>query len=251
MDQKDVNAQSITPHPPDTEISQAAPAPVSIQETPTVTTSTSPRSVEELAEVILSRKGQITDSFIEIGDALIEAKEQLIKHGGWLKWLSDVVDIPPWTAERYMKLARSYSNSTAVQNLDMTKALALLSIPDNERESFINDTHNVNGQKKTVSEMSSRELKKVIKKKTNPSNDNQKKSTYKPITKDSMRKDFLSNIDTALECLNKGMKFLDVNEGSADITEEFRKSLDSLNDVAKKCKERISSKISTENKEKL
>ena len=35
------------------------------------------------------------------------------------------------------------------------------------------------------------------------------------------------------------------------IIEEFRKSVDSLNDVAEKCKERISSKISTEKEEEL
>lgn len=95
MDEQKLLVQLPTARPPNTEVSQVASAQASIQKTLTVDTSASPRSIEELTNVVLSRKEQIAYSYIEIGKALIEAKEQLIKHGGWLKWLSDVVDIPP------------------------------------------------------------------------------------------------------------------------------------------------------------
>lgn len=150
-----------------------------------------------------------------------------------------------------MKLARSYSNSAMLQNLDMTKALLLLSVPENEREEFINKPHDIDGNQKSVNKMNSKELRRVIKKEIGSNNSNGTKSKLKPITKDSMRKDFLSDIDTDLKSLKKKFEFYKWDEGTTEITEEFRKSLDSLNDVAKKCKERISSKISTENKEKL
>lgn len=251
MNQLTTIAQTPTAHSPNIEAVQTALAPESTQETPTADTTASQRSIEELTNVILSEKGQIAYSFIEIGNALIEAKEQLIKHGRWLKWLSDVVDIPPWTAERYMKLARSYPNSTAVQNIGMTKALVLLSVPENRREEFINNSHDVDGNQKHVDKMTSRELRLVIKKEIGSNNSDDTKSKMKPFTKDNMRKDFLSNLDTSIKSLKKEFKFYEMDEGNTEITEEFRKSLDSITDVAEKCKERINSKISTEKEENL
>ena len=150
-----------------------------------------------------------------------------------------------------MKLARSYSNSATLQNLDMTKALLLLSVPENEREEFINKPHDIDGNQKSVDKMNSKELRRVIKKEIGSNNSNGTKSKLKPITKDSMRKDFLSDIDTDLKSLKKKFEFYEWDEGNTEITEELRKSLDSLNDVAKKCIERISSKISTEKNDEV
>lgn len=120
------------------------------------------RDVKEIAAAIISRKGTIVQSFLEIGNLLIEAKEQLTKHGQWMKWLDNEVNISYRMAERYMQLARAYANSTSVTDLGMTKALALLALPEAQRESFISEPHEVNGQQKTVSDMSVREIRHVI-----------------------------------------------------------------------------------------
>lgn len=131
------------------------------------------RDIKEITADILSRKGTIVQSFLEIGNLLIEAKEQLTKHGGWMNWLDDEVDISYRMAERYMQLARAYANSTSVTNLRMTKALALLALPEAQREAFISEPHEVNGQQKTVSDMSVREVRRAIYEKMEPAqNDN-------------------------------------------------------------------------------
>ena len=44
-----------------------------------------------------------------------------------------------------------------------SKALALLALPESEREEFLSETHQVNGEEKTVIDMTSRELEKAIK----------------------------------------------------------------------------------------
>lgn len=63
-----------------------------------------------------------------------------------------------------MQIAKEYgSNVRSISHLNCTKALALLAVPADEREEFIEATHAVAGQEKTVDEMSVRELKKVIK----------------------------------------------------------------------------------------
>lgn len=130
------------------------------------------RDVKEIAAAIISRKGTIVQSFLEIGNLLIEAKEQLTKHGQWMKWLDNEVNISYRMAERYMQLARTYANSTSVTNLGMTKALALLALPEAQRESFICELHEVNGQQKTVSDMSVREIRRVIHEKKPVKTDN-------------------------------------------------------------------------------
>lgn len=130
------------------------------------------RDVKEIAAAIISRKGTIVQSFLEIGNLLIEAKEQLTKHGQWMKWLDNEVNISYRMAERYMQLARAYANSTSVTDLGMTKALALLALPEAQRESFISEPHEVNGQQKTVSDMSVREIRRVIHEKKPVKTDN-------------------------------------------------------------------------------
>lgn len=85
-----------------------------------------------------------------------------------MNWLDDEVGISYRMAERYMQLARAYANSTSVTDLGMTKALALLALPEAQRESFISEPHEVNGQQKTVNDMSVREIRHIIHEKMEP-----------------------------------------------------------------------------------
>lgn len=126
------------------------------------------RSTDEIAKSILARKRRIVKDFWEIGQLLIEAKNQLVSHGEWENWLITVVHMPPRSAERYMKLRSGYTDPTALSDLCMTSALAILSLPQEEREDFISQPHQVDGQDKRVSEMTTRELNQAIKKLKSP-----------------------------------------------------------------------------------
>ena len=61
-----------------------------------------------------------------------------------------------------MRLAREWSNPQALADLGAAKALTLLALPAEERESFIAENHVVGGEEKTVIDMTSRELEKAI-----------------------------------------------------------------------------------------
>lgn len=120
-----------------------------------------PRTVEQIAVEINFYKAQTVQNIIEIGKRLIEAKEHL-PHGAWADWLKDAVEFSQETANRFMRIAREYSNSSPVTNLSYTKMLALLQVPEEDREAFLAESHLVNGVPKTVEEMSKRELEQAI-----------------------------------------------------------------------------------------
>lgn len=69
------------------------------------------------------------------------------------------------TATRFIRVANEFSNLSSLKDLPPTKIFALLDIPQSEREEFISEPHEINGQSKTVDEMTTRELQKVIKEK--------------------------------------------------------------------------------------
>ncbi len=102
---------------------------------------------------------------IEIGRRLLEAKE-LLHHGEWSEWLEKSVDYSQSTANNLMRIFKEYGaeqmsllgdnlKSQAFANLAYTQALALLGIPEEERENFIKENK--------VEDLSTRELQKLIK----------------------------------------------------------------------------------------
>lgn len=120
------------------------------------------RDIEVITEEILSLKQTAGSAILSIGDRLIEAKGMLT-HGEWLSWLEDRVEFTERTAQRFMRLAREWRNPTALSDLGATKALTLLALPPEEREKFIEEVHVVNGEEKSVSDMTSRELEQAVK----------------------------------------------------------------------------------------
>lgn len=119
------------------------------------------RPIEVITNEILFYKQVGGNAIVEIGKRLIEAKAML-EHGQWLSWLSDNVELSEVAAQRCMRLAKEYSNPSALTDLGVTKALNLLALPESEREDFIVKKHDVNGEEKTVSEMTTRELQQAI-----------------------------------------------------------------------------------------
>ena len=120
------------------------------------------RSIDQITLEINFYKAQTAQNIIEIGKRLIEAKQQL-QHGEWLPWLRDKVEFSERSARNFMEIAQQFSNRQPVADLPYTKLLALLQVPEADREEFLQETHLVNGEEKTVSDMSKRELEQVIK----------------------------------------------------------------------------------------
>lgn len=101
---------------------------------------------------------------IEIGRRLTEAKEML-EHGAWLPWLEKETDFSERSAQNYMRVFREYgaaqqslfgteANTQALADLPITKALSLLAVPEEERESFAAEVH--------AEKISTRELEEAI-----------------------------------------------------------------------------------------
>ena len=122
------------------------------------------RSVDEITTEILRFKGQTEQSFLEIGGLLCEAKSRL-KHGQWLNWLEEKVEVSVSKAQRLMQLHREFSNATPVSHLGFTKAYILMRLPANERDEFISMLHLIGGKEKSVAEMTKRELEMVVREK--------------------------------------------------------------------------------------
>lgn len=119
------------------------------------------REISIITEEILFYKRQAGGAIIEIGNRLVEAKEML-PHGDWLPWLRDTVKFSERSAQRFMKLAKEYGKSAKLADLGASKALALLTLPEEERDAFMEVPHEVNGEAKQVSDMSVRELEQAI-----------------------------------------------------------------------------------------
>ena len=120
------------------------------------------RDIETITAEIQFYKQQTGEGILEIGKRLNEAKEQL-EHGAWEDWLSTRVEFSEAVARRFMRLAREYPNQSLVTGLGSTKALILLALPPEERDEFVEETHEVDGKEKTVADMSKRELEKAVK----------------------------------------------------------------------------------------
>jgi hypothetical protein len=121
----------------------------------------------EINSIKEQTKNMLLANSIEIGRRLIEAKA-MVSHGEWGKWLDETVDYSQSTANNLMKLYDQYgsgqlslfgdnSKSQAFGNLSYTQAVALLGVPADERETFIEEND--------IENMSTRELQKVIKEK--------------------------------------------------------------------------------------
>ncbi|SBV91178.1 conserved hypothetical protein [uncultured Eubacteriales bacterium] len=119
------------------------------------------RNIEVITAEIQMLKANVGIGIVEIGNRLLEAKAQL-QHGEWLPWLENQAQFSVSQANRFMRLAKEYSNSSALTNLGASKALALLAFESEEREAFAAESHIINGEEKTVVDMTSRELEQAI-----------------------------------------------------------------------------------------
>lgn len=97
---------------------------------------------------------------VRIGARLQEAKEK-IGHGNFEQWCQENLNYSRRTAENFMRVAREYgsesgldSNAQALAHFSITKALSLLKVPEEDRETFLEE-HDVEG-------MTTRELEEAV-----------------------------------------------------------------------------------------
>lgn len=117
----------------------------------------------EIKVIVRQTQQVVLSAAVEIGKRLEEAKE-LVPHGEWGKWLETEVNFSKSTANNMMRLYREYGqdqqklfgggNLQAFGDLSYTKALALLAVPEEEREEF--------AQQANAAEASTRELEQAI-----------------------------------------------------------------------------------------
>lgn len=113
-------------------------------------------NLERTTTEILILKDQTAQNIIEIGKRLIEVKENL-QHGEFTEWLKQKVDISHRTANNFMKVATTFSNSQSLANLGSTKLFLLAGLDEEDRQEVM--------QENNVEDITTRELDKVVKEK--------------------------------------------------------------------------------------
>ena len=113
-------------------------------------------NIEKTTAEILILKDQTAQNIIEIGKRLIKVKENL-EHGEFTEWLKQKVDISHRTANNFMKVATTFSNSQAIANLGSTKLFLLAGLEEEERQEVM--------QENNVEDMTTRELEQIVKEK--------------------------------------------------------------------------------------
>ena len=108
-----------------------------LEETEVSSISSDFTTVDVLTTEILILKHQTENNLIEIGRRLIAVKESL-PHGEWGNWLIEKVDFTVRTAQRLMKVANEFTNTTTLSDLSKSKVFALLELPREDREEFVN-----------------------------------------------------------------------------------------------------------------
>lgn len=161
---------------------------------------------------------------IEIGRRLVEAKSML-EHGQWSTWLRDSVDYSQRTANNLMRIFEEYganqialfgnnAKSQALANLSYTQAVALLGVPEEEREQFIKD-HD-------IEKMSTRELQQAIKERDQALKEKEELETkLKAAEKEVQEKSIhYENVSQAYDRLEK------TNQKHYEKAEQLRKELE-------------------------
>ncbi len=172
---------------------------------------------------------------IELGRRLTEVKA-MIPHGEWGKYLQERVDYSQSTADNLMKLYREYgsgqdslfdnfANSQTFANLSYTQALALLSVPAEEREQF--------AEENDVANKSTRELQELIRKREEQ--DSQINQLQTALTDVKNEKDEVEDLlaDAEKECDSRKQEVERLTEQLQKAQEAEQKARDQL----KKAKE--------------
>lgn len=122
------------------------------------------RTTEMVAAEIRALTASMLGNIIEIGRRMCEAKE-MVPYGEFGKWIKENTGYSVSTANNFMRLFQEYGDaqgclfgaqveSQTIGKLSYSKALALLALPAEERETFVEENN--------VEDMSTRELKQAL-----------------------------------------------------------------------------------------
>ena len=129
------------------------------------------RSIHESEAVIKSNESLVGMGIWNIGNELKAIRDnKTYKEKGYSnfqEYAKSELEYSRSHCYRFIEVVENYSvpSMGQISNLGITKLLSLSALPQEERDDFIADTHEVNGEDKTVADMTTRELEKVIKEK--------------------------------------------------------------------------------------
>ena len=92
------------------------------------------RTLEQITESARIHVQGAGQNLLQLGQDMLDAKA-LLGHGQWMPWLREIGQSAR-TAENLMRLAREIPHESKLAGLPYTKALAMLALPESERESF-------------------------------------------------------------------------------------------------------------------
>lgn len=138
--------------------------------------------IDEITKEILELKQQTAQNIIEIGKRLSKIKQSL-NHGEFKLWLEEKVDYTPRTAQKFMKVAKTFEKTKSPSLLSSEKLYLLTNLSEEDREIFINSND--------IENMSTRELKQAIKE--------IKKSNKKPIEIKEVKTEINTSIHIPIE----------------------------------------------------
>ena len=103
-------------------------------------------------------------SYLEIGRLLIQARDVYKGHGDWIKWLKENVPFSVRHAQRLIRVAEMFDDTTLVSQLGLTssKAYILTRIGKNDIAHFLHTFFPVGDRPKMVQNMTKRELEFVV-----------------------------------------------------------------------------------------
>jgi myosin heavy subunit len=208
----------------------------------------------EINSIKSQTRQMIMSASIEIGRRLVDAKE-LCEHGQWGNWLKNKVDYSQRTAENLMKIFEEYGNgqislfgkakSQALADLGYTQAVALLSLPAEQREEFV--------EQNDMDAMTTRELQEAIKAK----NEAEKALQEKSVELDEMQFEIdrqnamisqLQETSENTELVEENQRLLAQLEEKKKDYEDSQEEIDRLLDEINEAQE---NEISSEELEKL
>lgn len=190
--------------------------------------------------VIRSNVQQVAlNGAIEIGRRLVEAKGML-PHGEWTAWLERDAQFSVRQAQRFMKLFEEYggqqiglfggANATSLADLPYTKALKLLVIPEEERETF--------AEENDVKNISNAELDRLIKER-----DEAKKQAEEQTVAYKLSKAELDELIKDMASAERDIKNAKAAEKAAvDSAEQAKAKAEKAEKAAKAAKDKLAAK---------
>lgn len=122
------------------------------------------KDINTITNEINKYKEAIAESVFEIGRRLKHVKKNNLVHGQWIPWIKSI-GMTPKTVTRYIQAYEQFGHiEKSTSNLSVSKIIEMVSLPESiDREEFITQRHSIpsTGKKKTVSEMTVREIREV------------------------------------------------------------------------------------------